>query len=60
MIKSKEELGLGDVTEGETEELIYFASARIYAREIEVKKKPIGLTSGHRGKGNCKKTVTLS
>lgn len=28
---------------------LYFEAATIYAREIEVKKKPIRLTGGHRG-----------
>jgi len=30
-------------------EPIYFELAKIYAREIEVRKRPIRLTSGHRG-----------
>ena len=33
----------------EHSEPIYFAAAKIYAREIEVKKKPVRLTGGHRG-----------
>lgn len=33
----------------ESSEPIYFAAAKIYAKEIEVKKKPVRLTGGHRG-----------